>query len=185
MEYQLIRSARKSLALEVRGTDVIVRAPKRYPQEKIDAFVAEHTAWLKDKIARNIERSKAAEEMGFLSGEELTALAEKARTYIPKRAALFAKAIGVTYGRISIRCQRTKWGSCSGKGNLNFNCLLMLTQPEVIDCVVVHELCHRKEMNHSVRFYEAVHRAFPEYDKWNQWLKDNGGAIMGRVRRAI
>ncbi|MBR4241372.1 MAG: M48 family metallopeptidase, partial [Eubacterium sp.] len=75
----------------------------------------------------------------------------------------------------------TKWGSCSSKGNLNFNCLLMLTPPEVIDSVVVHELCHRKEMNHSKRFYDEVLRVYPDYKKWNKWLKDNGSAIMNRM----
>ena len=168
--------------MEVRGGDVIVRAPNRYPQKRIDEFVAEHDAWLRDKLAKSAEQSKAAEQMGLLSADDLKALAEKARAYIPQRAALFAQAIGVTYGTITIRCQRTKWGSCSGKGNLNFNCLLMLTPPEVIDCIVVHELCHCKEMNHSARFYAEVRRAFPEYDKWHRWLKDNGGAILRRVK---
>ena len=86
--------------------------------------------------------------------------------------------LGVTYGRITIRNQRSKWGSCSSKGNLNFNCLLMLTPPEVIDS----ELCHRKEMNHSERFYAEVLRIFPDYYKWNKWLKENGGAIIARMR---
>lgn len=170
------------MALEVRGGDVIVRAPNRYPQKKIDEFVAAHDAWLKDKLAKSAAQSKTAEQMGFLSEGDLKLLAEKARAYIPQRAAIFAKEIGVTYGTITIRCQRTKWGSCSGKGNLNFNCLLMLTPPEVIDCVVAHELCHRKEMNHSARFYAEVRRAFPEYDKWQKWLKDNGGAILRRMK---
>ena len=170
------------MALEVRGGDVIVRAPNRYPQKKIDEFVAAHDAWLKDKLAKSAAQSKAAKQMGFLSEEELKRLAEKARAYIPQRAAIFAKEIGVTYGTITIRCQRTKWGSCSGKGNLNFNCLLMLTPPEVIDCVVVHELYHCKEMNHSARLYAEVRNVFPEYDKWHQWLKDNGGAILRRVK---
>ena len=154
MEYQLIYSLRKTLAMEVRGTKVIVRAPKGCPQKKIDEFVAGHEDWLRNKIAKNI----------------------------PERVALFAKIIGVTYGRVTIRCQRTLWGSCSGKGNLNFNCLLMLAPPEAIDAIVVHELCHRKEMNHSKRFYAEVYKAFPEYDKWRKWLKDNGGTIMSRAR---
>ena len=182
MEYQLIRSARKTLAIEVRGTSVIVRAPNRYPKKKIDVFVMEHDAWLRDKVAKNIENGKTAEEMGLLSEDDIKSLMKKARQYIPQRVALFAEAIGVTYGTVAIRCQRTKWGSCSSKGNLNFNCLLMLTPPEVIDCVVVHELCHRREMNHSERFYREVHKAYPAYDKWHQWLKDNGGIIMSRVK---
>ena len=154
MEYQLIYSLRKTLAIEVRETRVIIRAPKGCPQKKIDEFLAKHEDWLKNKIAKNI----------------------------PERVALFAKIIGVTYGRVTIRCQRTLWGSCSGKGNLSFNCLLMLAPPEAIDAIVVHELCHRKEMNHSKRFYTEVYKAFPEYDKWRKWLKENGGAIMSRVK---
>ncbi len=182
MEYKLIRSARKTLALEVRGQDVIVRAPDRYPQSRIDAFVSDHEDWLREKLAENIEKDRVAEQLGAISAEELEALADKACEYIPQRVALYAKSIGVTYGRITIRCQRTKWGSCSAQGNLNFNCLLMLTPPEVIDSIVVHELCHRRQMNHSRRFYDEVQRAYPEYDKWHRWLKDNGGAIMARVK---
>ena len=182
MDYQLIRSARKTLAIEVRGAQVIVRAPNRCTQKKIDLFVAGHEEWLKVKIAKNAEKSRAIEQIGFLSEEELKSLVKKARDYIPERTAIFAVAIGVTYGSITIRCQKTIWGSCSNKGNLNFNCLLMLTPPQVIDSIVVHELCHRKEMNHSKRFYDEVYKAFPEYDKWNKWLKDNGSAIMGRVK---
>ena len=182
MEYQLIRSARKTLAIEVRGVQIVVRAPNRYSQKMIDDFVTEHEEWLKAKITKNAENSKAIEQIGFLSESEISSLAEKARNYIPQRVAMFAAVIGVSYGTITIRCQRTKWGSCSSKGNLNFNCLLMLTPPQVIDCIVVHELCHRKEMNHSKQFYEEVHKAFPEYDKWHKWLKVNGSAIMGRVK---
>ena len=87
----------------------------------------------------------------------------------------------MTPGRVTIRNQKSKWGSCSSKGNLNFNCLLMLTPPEVLDSVVVHELCHLKEMNHSPRFYAEVRRVFPDYDKWDRWLKEHGAAIMRRM----
>ena len=80
-------------------------------------------------------------------------LASKALDYIPGRVKYYADIIGVTYGKITIRNQKTRWGSCSSKGNLNFNCLLMLMPPEVIDYVVVHELCHRKQMNHSKAFW--------------------------------
>ena len=91
--------------------------------------------------------------------------------------------MGVTYNRITIRHQKTRWGSCSSQGNLNFNCLLMLTPPEVIDSVVVHELCHRKEMNHSDRFYAEVLRVFPNYPKCRKWLKDNGSLLMMRLKK--
>ncbi len=116
--------------------------------------------------------------MDQLFEADIKALAKKAKDYIPKRAAMYAETMGVSYGRISIRCQKTRWGSCSNKGNLNFNCLLMLTPPEVIDSVVVHELCHRKEMNHSDKFYAEVLRVFPNYWECDKWLKENGDILM-------
>lgn len=93
----------------------------------------------------------------------------------------YAPKIGVTYNIITIRCQRTRWGSCSSKGNLNFNCLLALFPNEVIDSVVVHELCHRKHMNHSPQFYAEIEKVFPEYKRYHTWLNDNGGVYMGRL----
>ena len=116
-----------------------------------------------------------------LTFDEIRQLAAQAVEVIPARVRHFAPLIGVTYGRITIRNQRTKWGSCSSNGNLNFNCLLMLTPPEVIDSVVVHELCHRKEMNHSEKFYAEVAKVFPDYKKWDKWLKDNGKALMAMM----
>ena len=92
----------------------------------------------------------------------------------------YAPKVGVVYGSITIRCQKSRWGSCSSKGNLSFNCLLMLAPPEIIDSVVVHELCHRKEMNHSAAFYAHVLRVFPEYWTWRRWLKENGPALLLR-----
>ena len=108
-------------------------------------------------------------------------LSQQALQVIPERAACYAARIGVRYGRITIRLQKTRWGSCSSKGNLNFNCLLMLAPPEALDSVVVHELCHLKELNHSARFYSEVLRVFPDYRKWQKWLKENGDLIMARA----
>ena len=100
---------------------------------------------------------------------------------LPERAARFAPLVGAGYGRITIRAQRTRWGSCSGKGNLNFNCLLMLAPEAVRDYVVVHELCHRKEMNHSQRFWQEVEALLPDYRTPRKWLKDNGSALIARL----
>ncbi|MDY5956330.1 MAG: M48 family metallopeptidase, partial [Frisingicoccus sp.] len=119
---------------------------------------------------------KAQHEAGNmkpLTRDELQKLADEAVEYIPKRVEHFAKIIGVDYGRITIRNQKTRWGSCSSKGNLNFNCLLMLTPPEVIDYVVVHELCHRKEMNHSKAFWSEVEKVIPNYKEYVEWLKNS------------
>ena len=108
-------------------------------------------------------------------------MAQKAMEIIPQRVKYYAQLLGVTYGRITIRNQKTKWGSCSASGNLNFNCLLMSAPQEVLDSVIVHELCHRLYMNHSKDFYAAVYRIFPDYGKWNKWLKDNGNLLIQRM----
>ena len=180
---EIVRSNRKTLGLEIKPDGrVIARAPYRVKQSDIDKFIASKSEWIEKHLQKLQDAQERQDSFDKLAPEEIQELAEKALQYIPKRVEYYAKLVGVTYGRITIRNQRTKWGSCSSKGNLNFNCLLMLTPPEVIDSVVVHELCHRKEMNHSDKFYNEVLRAYPEYKKWNKWLKDNGPALMSRMR---
>ena len=89
----------------------------------------------------------------------------------------YADIIGVDYGRITIRMQKSRWGSCSSKGNLNFNCLLMNAPDEITDYVIVHELCHRKEMNHSPKFWAHVEAVLPDYKERRKWLKDHGNEL--------
>ena len=168
MEYELIRSRRKSLCAEIKGNKLIIRAPLRAANEDISRFLSKNRKWIETHLAKAQAREQAKGSCHQLTTDELRALADKAREVIPARAAHYAPLIGVTYGRITIRNQRTRWGSCSSKGNLNFNCLLVLAPPGVLDSVVVHELCHRKEMNHSEKFYAEVLRVFPDYWKWNQ-----------------
>ena len=187
IKVKIIRSARKTLAVEVRPEGVIVRAPRLLSNRQIERFVQEHRDWIEKKWAKVQEaarKRKEEEEKGTLrklSFEDLKKLAEQAKKVIPGRVRYYAPQIGVTYGRITIRAQKTRWGSCSAKGNLNFNCLLMLTPQEVLDSVVVHELCHRKEMNHSARLYGEVRRVFPEYDRWHRWLKINGSDLLAML----
>ncbi len=175
-----IRSKRKTLAIQITDDGIVVRAPMRMTQRDILSFLNEKRGWIHKH--RN-KRVTALENTEPLTAAELHALADKACEVIPKKVAYYAKLIGVNYGRITIRNQKTRWGSCSDKGNLNFNCLLMLMPDEVIDSVVVHELCHRKHMNHSKEFYAETERVFPDYKRCQKWLKDNGDAIMGRMIR--
>ncbi len=179
--YTVIRSRRKTLALEIRNGKLTVRAPLWATRADILRFVEEKRGWIDKHLRESREKAAEAAVTPKLTAGELRLLAEKALQFIPERVRFWAPVVGVTYGRITIRNQRTRWGSCSAKGNLNFNCLLMLTPPEVIDSVIVHELCHRKEMNHSSRFYAEVCRVFPDYDRWNRWLKKNGRAILNRM----
>ena len=82
--------------------------------------------------------------------------------------------MGVSYGSITVREQKTRWGSCSAKGNLNFNWKLVLMPEEILDYVVVHELAHRLQMNHSTEFWDEVEKILPDYRNRRQWLKENG-----------
>ncbi|MCD8067505.1 MAG: M48 family metallopeptidase [Lachnospiraceae bacterium] len=181
MDYKLIRSKRTTIAIQIDSSGIIVRAPYRATTAEIENMLHKHEDWIHRKLTLLNEKGKYQPEVQKLSQDELKALADKALKVIPERVKYFAPLVCVSYGRITIRCQRTRWGSCSAKGNLNFNCLLMLAPPEVLDSVVVHELCHRKEMNHSQAFYREVLRVFPDYYKWNSWLKENGEALLMRI----
>lgn len=185
MEVTVIRSNRKTVAIQVNSDlSVTVRAPRLASKKDIDRFIEEKETWICkhiEEIKKKKERYEA-ENSEKLTHEELTALADKAFDIIPRRVEYFAKRIGVTYGRITIRNQKTRWGSCSSKGNLNFNCLLMLVPSEVLDYVVVHELCHRKEMNHSKAFWIEVEKVLPDYRDMVKWLKEEGSQIMQRLK---
>ena len=177
----IIYSARKSIAIELRPDGITVRAPKCMPRRDINAFLESKRGWIEKHLVKMQERKEALEQVEPFTREEIHELADKALVVIPEKVKKYAPIVGVTYGRITIRNQRSRWGSCSSKGNLNFNCLLMLFPEEVINYVVVHELCHRKHMNHSAAFYAEVERVFPEYRKCQKWLKENGGLYLSRL----
>ena len=179
--YTVKYSDRKSIGLTVKDGQLIVRAPKGAKQADIDRVIKAHTDWINEAMAKQAALKEADKAIPKLTEAELRALADKALKIIPERVRYYAPLVGVTYGRITIRNQKTKWGSCSGKKNLNFNCLLMLAPPEVLDSVVVHELCHLKQMNHSPAFYAEVRRVMPDYDKHHAWLKKHGHTLMKRM----
>ena len=183
IHYEIRRSRRKTLGMEIRDGAVLVRAPLFCSDREIESFVRSHQRWILTHLQKVQAAGEAVREQGYLSEEEIRTLMAKARRVIPERVRYYAPLVGVTYGRITIRCQKTRWGSCSSKGNLNFNCLLMLAPPQVLDSVVVHELCHRKYMNHSRQFYSEVLRIFPEYRKWHSWLTRNGPVLLGRAAK--
>ena len=170
MNYEIIRSSRKTLALEItRDGQLKVRAPYKVSRKEIQNFVQSKESWIFKHLKR-IEETKA-EQPEPLSSEEIEKLVQKALQVLPEKVEHYARIIGVTYGRITIRNQKTRWGSCSSKGNLNFNCQLMRLPEELQDYVVVHELCHRKEMNHSSDFWKEVEYIMPDYQERRARLK--------------
>lgn len=180
----VIKSSRRTMSMEVRPDgSILVRAPFRASAEEIGNFVCSHKSWVEKQRIRI--RKRAAEirlaDQNPLSPEDIRLLADQALRELPPRIAAYAGQMGVTYGRVTIRNQKTRWGSCSSKGNLNFNCLLMLTPREVQDYVIVHELSHRKEMNHSPKFWAVVEEVLPDYKKRRNWLRENGSVIIRRM----
>lgn len=179
-KYELSRSNRKTIAIQIKDDGrVIVRAPLRMSEAVIQQFIAQKESWIASHLAR-IQQRQLCTEPDFTDAE-LQQLAYSAREDLIRRVAHFAPLVGVSYRRITIRVQKTRWGSCSAKGNLNFNCLLMLCPEAVRDYVVVHELCHRKELNHSTRFWRAVECVLPNYAELRKWLKMNGNALIRRL----
>ena len=179
---EVVRSQRHTLSISVRpGKVILAKAPLRYPNYQILRFVEEKRDWIEKQFQKLESRENARKEQPPLSMEDIRLLALTAKKVLPERVRYYAKEIGVTYGRITIRNQKSRWGSCSAQGNLNFNCLLMLAPPEVMDYVVIHELCHRLEMNHSAKFWAHVGRYMPDYAQKRKWLKEEGSLLMMRM----
>ena len=181
-DMKLIRSNRKSIAIEITSTgQVIVRAPRYMPEAEIQQFVESKSAWLEKHLEKHEKNKGVLQTEGKFTANEINRLIEIAKQVIPAKVAYYARLMGVTYGRITIRTQKTRWGSCTSEGNLNFNCLLMMAPPEVLDYIVIHELSHRVEMNHSAKFWAQVEKVLPEYREAHKWLKENGRGLIMRM----
>ena len=168
--YELIRSRRRTLALEItKDCRVLVRAPLRLPQARIDAFVASHEAWIQSHLEQ--QRQRAASAPPPPTPEEITALKAKARAILPEKVAYWSAKMGVRPTGLKITTARKRYGSCSGKNSLCFSCFLMNCPEEAIDLVVVHELCHIREKNHGPRFYALLEQYLPDYKERKKLLK--------------
>ena len=169
MDYTLIRSRRKTLAIQVtQEAQVVVRAPLRCPRHTVDAFVASRQAWIESALARQRERLAAHPP---LTQEETERLRQQAKAYIPRRVTCWAERMGLQPSAVKITAATKRFGSCSSKGTLCFSLYLMQYPPEAIDAVVVHELCHLRHMNHSPAFYAEVERWLPDYRERMKLLK--------------
>ena len=170
-EYRLVRSNRRSLALEVTPElEVVVRAPLFVTEAQIKRFVESREDWLE----KAIERVKARRESYMpLSEQQIDALKKAAKEYIPNRVLEYSEIIGLKPSGIKITSARTRFGSCSGKNSLCFSYLLMQKPLEAVDYVIVHELAHIKHKNHGKRFYALVEKYMPDYRERNRLLKHN------------
>ena len=177
---QLIRSNRRTVGISVKpGGNIIIRAPRLLPQTAVLSFVYQKTDWIlsaydnqKDRLPQDANAPKDAATLALEKRYR-----DAAKEYIPKRVEYYHEFTGGNYEKITIRDQKTRWGSCSANGTLSFNYRLMLAPPRVLDYVVVHELCHLTHMNHSREFWNMVESILPEYSEYRKWLKDNGHTL--------
>ena len=177
--YRLIRSSRKTLSIQVSTSgQVTVRAPRTMSESTIDDFLTKKESWvLKHLSHATPEPVQNPAKDHPLSDFRRSYYMESARKIFKRKTAFYAVKMGVTYGRITIREQKTRWGSCTSEGNLNFNWRLIFAPENVLDYVVVHELAYLKEMNHSPAFYAVVASVMPEYKTYEKWLRDNGRTL--------
>lgn len=167
-EYEILRSNRRTISLEVRPDGrVLIRAPRAMPKKEIDAFAAKHADWLEGAKKRVRERS-AFQETTEERRDELTAAA---RDYLPKRTAHWAEIMGVSPAGVRITDAKTRFGSCSPKNRICYSFRLMAYPPEAVDYVIVHELAHILQKNHSPRFYAEVQKILPDWRERKKLLE--------------
>ncbi len=215
MPYKIIRSKRKTFALEVtRDASLIVRVPKHASMKLIEKIVNKKQPWIRKRqdIARNKYQKIAAKE--FVNGEGFLYLGnaykliitdstnpalkfdnafylsrehlsdarelfinwykEQAYKIIAERVNRYSSASGLKYNKVKITSAQKRWGSCSFKNNLNFSWRLIMAPLRIIDYLVVHELAHVEEKNHSKSFWNKVKEMLPDYEQQRKWLRDNG-----------
>ena len=166
-EYELRRSKRRTLSIEVnREAKVIVHAPLRMPLEQIENFISTHLGWIEEKQ----EKAKA-KILPELSENEIAEFKEKAKSVLTALTEKYAAKMGVAYEHVGITSAKTRFGSCSKKGSINYSWRLMQYPKETWDYVVVHELCHLIHFDHSKVFWQTVERYLPDYKERQKLLK--------------
>ena len=182
LPYTLIRSNRRSFSISISPDgQITVRVPMRATQKEISHLLIEKRIWIVTKYLE-VQEKQRNRPVSELTDTQRLALEKRyiaaAKEYFPKRAAHFQQFTGGSYDRITIRDQKTRWGSCSARGTLSFNWRLMLAPPAILDYVVVHELCHLTHMNHSAAFWQKVESVYPDYRTARKWLKDHGQELV-------
>ena len=167
MEYEIIYTKRRTLCLQVKNDlKVVVRSPKGVSKKSIEKFVLDHTDW----IYTQIERIKSMPIIPQ-DASEIDDLKRKTKEIIAPRIEFYSQLMNLKPHRVSISSAKKRFGSCSSRGNLNFSFRLAIYPPEAIDYVIVHELAHMKEMNHSKKFWAIVEKYLPDYKERQKLLR--------------
>ncbi len=168
MEYQIIRSFRKTICIQIKEDgSLLVLAPYFVSEKKIFEIIEKKS----HLISKKQQRLKNMPDPVYISSEEVEELRKKAKTYLLPRVQLISEKTGLSYSGVKITSAKGRFGSCNSKGSLCFSLFLMMAEPPEIDYVILHELCHTKEMNHSPRFYSLVSEFMPDYKERQMKLK--------------
>lgn len=172
IDYKLVRTKRKTVALYVRQDgSVEVRAPHKVSKSYIDSFVEKKSDWIRTSLDRISERRKE-KKIIRLTGPEVKQYQVQFKEYLEIRCKEIARIMGLQYGKIRVNKAKTILGSCNARADLSFTFRLIFAPKELIDYVIVHELSHIKEMNHSARFWAIVEEIMPDYKQRRKNLKE-------------
>ena len=169
MKYTLIRTDRRTLNLHIKEGVIIVRAPRKAPQELIDNFLEKHKSWIEKALLKD---AKKQARFRNLTEENIARLKSEAKDYFKSKTDEYSKLMDIKYGRITITSAKTRFGSCSSRGNISYSYTLMLYPEYAREYVIVHELAHILEMNHSKKFYKIISDFMPDYKERRSRLED-------------
>lgn len=171
IDYTVIRSSRRTLAIEVKkDLSIVVRAPLFVSDSEAEAFVEKYRDWIASAVEK--QRAKAAHERVY-TDDDIKRLRALAKKVLPEKTAYFAELMGVKPTAVHITSAKTRYGSCSGKNSISYSLFLMEKNERCIDYVVVHELAHTVFHNHKKEFYALVESILPDYKEREKELKNS------------
>ena len=168
-EYVLTRNKRsRSIRISVSvGGAIRVSAPPRAPLTLIEQTITKNVDWIHRQ-----QKKISSKHIIHINTADIPSLKQHTKELLDTKLPHFAKLYGVVYKQVAIRDQKSRWGSCSARGNLNFNYKLALLPPQLADYIIIHELCHLREMNHSAKFWKLVVEACPRYKEYRKELRN-------------
>ncbi len=185
VQMTLTRSSRKTVGLKINNSrNITLTFPRQFTDSDIEDFLEKRRCWIDHYVVKARLRELETEDLPRLTYDDLRQLANATLSLLQPLLDEYIPLLRVSVKRVTVKAQRTRWGSCSAKGNLNFNCLLALTPDYVQRYIVVHELCHLLHMNHSPAYWMEVARILPDYQMAEDWIKEEGWKLFKQLPSA-
>ena len=170
-----VRARRLRLTIRPDGS-IAVSVPRRVSEKIVEGFVLQKARWILRKL-NYVRKRKERIPLDSVSGN-YTQDKDRALSLVQERIEYFNSHYSFRFNTLRIKNQRTRWGSCSRRGALNFNYRIVLLPAHLADYIIVHELCHLKELNHSNAFWSLVSRFIPNHTQLRRELSDYSFAIQ-------